>query len=154
MDDMTNTKKAQETKLHECACGRYTVNTQGQDLPKRFRNRFRKEGHGNTYNTGCAGVTKGTFAQGHDAKLVGFLQMAKEMGATVSYTANGKTVTTDPDEAADSTLSATLARKVRMFAGKPQAPAKATPAKKAPATPAKKAPAPRARRARKAKAAA
>ena len=43
----------------------------------------------NTYTTGCNAKTHSIFAQGHDAKLVGFLVRAELNGDEISYTSGG-----------------------------------------------------------------
>jgi hypothetical protein len=67
--------------------------------------------HDDDYNTGCKEMTHRTFAQGHDAKLVGFMVRAELAGHDVSKRAGGMLVTFGGAVHAAESISEALAAK-------------------------------------------
>lgn len=68
------TTRTRTTSLHPCACSVFLFGIEGEDTD---------------YGTGCTRMTNRIFAQGHDAKLVGFLVRADMAGEEIASVDGG-----------------------------------------------------------------
>lgn len=128
----------QTRTLKPCQCGAWAVETKTtpSNLPKRWHGRYAvttvvgNRMHRTTFRitTGkgelprtCPEMTTGTFAPGHDARLVSLLQAAVLLNAKVIVHAqeSGPTRKGSPVDMADQNLSEALSNKVRTFAESP-----------------------------------
>jgi hypothetical protein len=75
----TTTAPRKTTTLHACECSKWEFDL---DVER-----------DDDYSTGCTAQTKRIFAQGHDAKLVGFMVRAELAGHDISRTDGGVLVT-------------------------------------------------------------
>ena len=101
---MSNTTRTRKTTLHACLCSTFEfgITTDGVndgDEPT-------WKGH----ETGCKEQTHRIFAQGHDAKLVGFLVRAEMAGLEIAQVVGGIRITSDAMHAA-ARVSEALAEK-------------------------------------------
>jgi hypothetical protein len=103
MTAQTATKTAPAPKsLKPCSCRRFEVGTFDADQPD-----------APSWTTDCDRSTHRLFAQGHDAKLVGFLVRGQLDGYEVRSTEGGVSVTYPDAVAAAGTISGALAAKAR-----------------------------------------
>ncbi len=89
-------------KLAPCACSAFEFGTWKGDDAEDFE----------SYTSGCKEMTKRKFAQGHDAKLAGFLVRAELNGEEISRTEGGMRLTYAGAIDAASKISEALAAKV------------------------------------------
>lgn len=86
------------TSLHRCECAAWSFDL---DVDRE-----------DDYTTGCQAMTIRTFAQGHDAKLVGFMVRAEIQGHDISKAEGGMLVTYNNAVLAAASISNALAVKV------------------------------------------
>jgi hypothetical protein len=91
-------------KLTQCLCSSFDFGTFGEDGSAESYS---------DYNTGCTQTTTRVFAQGHDAKLVGFLVRAELAGEEISTSGGGMRMTYDGAVKAARTVSEALAAKAQ-----------------------------------------
>lgn len=88
--------------VNQCACQNFFFGTYGEDgSAESFED----------YGTGCQATTARVFAQGHDAKLVGFLVRADLAGEEIATTQGGMRVTFQNAIHAAGSISEALAAK-------------------------------------------
>lgn len=92
------------TKTKRCLCSSFDFGTYGPDGSAESYE---------DYNTGCTQTTTRIFAQGHDAKLVGFMVRAELAGEEISTTDGGIRITHDGAVGAASKVSEALALKAQ-----------------------------------------
>lgn len=97
---MTKTNKTTKTALHACECSLWEFDL---DVDR-----------DDDYNTGCTAMTHRTFAQGHDAKLVGFMVRADLAGHDISRRDGGMLTTFGGAVDAASKVSTALALKAEV----------------------------------------
>lgn len=85
------------TSLHRCECTSWTFDLDAET--------------DTDYTTGCQAMTIRTFAQGHDAKLVGFMVRAELAGHNINKTEGGMLVTYNNAVMAAASISDALAIK-------------------------------------------
>lgn len=101
---MTKTPATPKNTIHPCACSEFSFVTD---------ERLTEDGDVElaAYTTGCAEVTKRTFAMGHDAKLVGFLVRAELARHDIRRITGGVAITTGEAVDAAARISDKLAIK-------------------------------------------
>ena len=88
--------------MNKCLCSQFAFGTYGDDgSAESFED----------YTTECTRTTKNVFAQGHDAKLVGYLVRAELAGEEISIVRGGVKVTFPGAVSAAGTVSDALALK-------------------------------------------
>lgn len=89
-------------KLVDCACSAFEFGLISGD-----------ETENDSYTTGCNAKTHSIFAQGHDAKLVGYLVRAELNGDEISYTSGGLRISPAGAVLAAAKISDALAAKAQ-----------------------------------------
>lgn len=117
---MNKTAATRKTALKRCLCSEFEFDL---DVER-----------DDDYNTGCTAMTHRTFAQGHDAKLAGFLVRAEMAGHDISKREGGMLITYADAHDAAAKISDALAVKVDLM----MEAAKARAAKKAARQPTRK----------------
>jgi hypothetical protein len=98
---MTAKTRTVKTALHDCECSNWEFNLGEPESDQ-------------DYSTGCTAQTTRVFAQGHDAKLVGFLVRADIAGEDISKREGGMLVTYPGAVEAAATISQALALKAEV----------------------------------------
>jgi hypothetical protein len=101
-DEMTTTKTAKDKSLKPCTCSLFEVGEEFETDGQPDRSIF---------TTNCDRKTNNRFAQGHDAKLVGFLVRAHLDGQTIWQQDGGILITFGGPVEAAGAVSASLAAK-------------------------------------------
>jgi hypothetical protein len=102
---MTAKTRTAKTALHACECSNWEFGSYG---PSGSAESFQSTG------TGCQAMTHRVFAQGHDAKLVGFMVRADTDGLEISKTTGGVKHTFPGAVDAAASISQALAMKAEV----------------------------------------